>query len=109
MARPLRIEFGGAIYHITSRGNDRGQIFFTDTDRVAFLELLGEAAERFSWICHAYCLMTNHYHLVVETPSPNLSRGMRHINGVFTQRINRLSKRSGDGVRSLFLVSAALS
>ena len=95
MARPLRIEFEGALYHITSRGNDRGQIFFTDADRVAFLDLLGEVVERFSWICHAYCLMTNHYHFVIETPKANLSRGMRHINGVFTQRMNRLNRRSG--------------
>ena len=95
MARPLRIEFEGALYHVTSRGNDCGTIFFTDTDRLAFLELVGEAVTRFSWLCHAYCLMTNHYHLVIETPNANLSRGMRHINGVYTQRINRLNKRSG--------------
>lgn len=56
MARPLRIEYEGALYHITSRGNDRGRIFFTDTDREAFLELLGDAVDRFSWICRAYCL-----------------------------------------------------
>jgi REP element-mobilizing transposase RayT len=102
MARPLRIEYEGALYHVTSRGNDRGCIFFTDTDREAFLELLGDAVERFSWICHAYCLMTNHYHLVVETPHANLSRGMRHINGVFTQRINRLNKRSGHLLQGRF-------
>lgn len=95
MARPLRVEFEGAVYHITSRGNDRADIFFTDTDRMALLDLVGEAVERFSWICHAYCLMTNHYHLVIETPNANLSRGMRHINGVYTQRINKLNKRSG--------------
>jgi len=95
MSRPLRIEYEGALYHITTRGNDRGKVFFTDTDRAAFLELLSEVVERFSWICHAYCLMANHYHLVIETPHANLSRGMRHINGVFTQRINRLNRRSG--------------
>ena len=102
MARPLRVEFDGALYHVTSRGNDRGTIFFTDTDRIAFLKLLGEVVTRFSWVCHAYCLMTNHYHLVVETPSANLSRGMRHINGVFTQRINRLNKRSGHILQGRF-------
>jgi len=102
MARPLRIEFEGALYHVTSRGNDRGKIFFTDTDRVALLELVGEATERFSWICHAYCLMTNHYHLVIETPNANLSKGMRHINGVFTQRINKLNKRSGHLLQGRF-------
>jgi len=102
MARPLRIEYEGALYHVTSRGNDRERIFFTDTDREAFLELLGDVAERFSWIFHAYCLMTNHFHLVVETPHANLSRGMRHINGVFTQRINRLNKRSGHLLQGRF-------
>ena len=102
MARPLRVEYEGALYHVTSRGNDRGQIFFTDTDRQAFLELLDDAADRYSWICHAYCLMTNHYHLVVETPHANLSRGMRHINGVFTQLINRLNKRSGHLLQGRF-------
>ena len=75
MARPLRIEYEGAVYHVTSRGNDCDRIFFTDTDREAFLELLKDAIDRFSWICHGYCLMTNHYHLVVETPHANLSRG----------------------------------
>ena len=102
MARPLRVEYEGALYHVTSRGNDRGQIFFTDTDRQAFLELLDDAVNRYSWICHAYCLMTNHYHLVVEMPHANLSRGMRHINGVFTQRINRLNKRSGHLLQGRF-------
>jgi putative transposase len=102
MARPLRIEFEGALYHVTSRGNDREMIFFTDTDRVAFLELLHDVVERFSWVCHAYCQMTNHYHLVVETPVANLSRGMRHINGVYTQRINKLNKRSGHVLQGRF-------
>ena len=102
MARPLRIEYEGALYHVTSRGNDRERIFFTDTDREAFLELLGDVTERFSWIFHAYCLMTNHFHLVVETPNANLSRGMRHINGIFTQRINRLNGRSGHLLQGRF-------
>jgi len=102
MARPLRIEYEGALYHVTSRGNDRARIFFTDADREAFPKLLMEAAERFSWIFHAYCLMTNHFHLVVEIPNANLSRGMRHINGVFTQRINRLNKRSGHLLQGRF-------
>ena len=83
------------MYHVTCRGNARDRIFFTDTDREAFLDLLGDAAEWFSWIFHACCLMSNHYHLVVETPHANLSRGMRHINGVYTQRINRLNQRIG--------------
>lgn len=95
MARPLRVEYEGALYHLTSRGNGGENVFFKDADRIAFLELLGDAAKRFSWICHAYCLMENHYHLIIETPKANLSRGMRHINGVFTQRSNKRRRRSG--------------
>jgi putative transposase len=66
VSRPLRIEFPGALYHITSRGNDRAAIFLVDSDRHQFLETLGEVVGRCGWRCHAYCLMTNHYHLVVE-------------------------------------------
>jgi REP element-mobilizing transposase RayT len=95
MARPLRIEYEGAVYHITSRGNAREKIFFADSDRMAFLEIFAEVIDRYGWICHAYCLMTNHYHLVIETPEPNLSRGMRHLNGVYTQWINRHNNRTG--------------
>jgi putative transposase len=95
MARPLRIEYEGALYHLTSRGNARERIFFTDSDREAFLGILGDVVERFGWLCHAYCLMTNHYHLLIETPNANLSRGMRHLNGVYTQWINRHNKRTG--------------
>ena len=88
MARPLRIEFPGGVYHITSRGNGRQAIFPTEADRKLFLDLLGQAIDRFQWLCHAYCLMANHYHLLIETPEANLSRGMRHLNGVYTQRFN---------------------
>ena len=95
MARPLRIEFEGALYHLTSRGNAGEKIFFTESDRQAFLDILGEAVKRYGWICHAYCLMTNHYHLLIETPNANLSRGMRHLNGVYTQWVNRQMKRTG--------------
>ena len=79
MARPLRLEFAGALYHITARGNERRAIFLGDgkSDRKKFLEVLGQVCERFNWMCHAYCLMSNHYHLLVETPDANLSRGMR--------------------------------
>ena len=68
MARPLRVEFDGAIYHVTSRGNAREDIFDDDGDRKVFLEVLGKVVNRFSWLCHAYCLMDNHYHMVIETP-----------------------------------------
>ena len=89
MARPLRIEFPGAIYHITSRGNRREDIFLSDEDRSLFLDTFSRVTERFSWICYAYCLMTNHYHLVIETRLPNLSLGMAQLNGIYTQKFNR--------------------
>ena len=83
------------MYHITSRGNAREKVFFTRSDRETFLEILTQVVERYGWICHAYCLMTNHYHLLIETPNSNLSRGMRHLNGVYTQWVNRQMKRTG--------------
>ena len=95
MTRPLRIEFPGAIYHVTSRGNARRKIFLDDVDREAFLTTLAWVVERFGWICHAYCLMGNHFHLLIETPTPNLSRGMRQLNGVYTQGFNRRHRKVG--------------
>jgi REP element-mobilizing transposase RayT len=95
MARPLRIEFAGALYHLTSRGDRREAIYEDDEDRQRFLDVLAEVVERFNWICHAYCLMTNHYHLVAETVEGNLSQGMRHLNGVYTQASNRRHGRTG--------------
>jgi len=88
MSRPLRIEFEGALYHITSRGNARQPIYLDDGDRFTFLDILSGTIERTSWICHAYCLMTNHYHLIVETPLANLSNGMRELNGNYTKSFN---------------------
>lgn len=95
MARPLRIEYAGALYHVTSRGDLQEAIFNDDQDRTAFLNVLGEVISRFRWRCHAYCLMGNHYHLMIETPEGNLTKGMRQLNGVFTQWSNRRHKRSG--------------
>lgn len=95
MARPLRIEFAGALYHLTSRGDRREDIFLDDVDRKMFLDVLAEVCERFRWACHAYCLMSNHYHLVIETRDSTLSQGMRQLNGVFTQRSNRRHRRVG--------------
>src|SRR5574341_1963263 len=95
MARPLRIEYDGALYHVTSRGNERKAIFKDDADRQLFLGILSRVTERFHWICHAYCLMDNHYHLVIETPDGNLSKGMRQLNGVYTQAFNRQHRRVG--------------
>jgi REP element-mobilizing transposase RayT len=95
MSRPLRLEFAGALYHITSRGNEKKAVYLEDADFELFLSLMAEVCQRFNWFIHAYCLMTNHYHLVVETPDGNLSRGMRHLNGVYTQRFNSKHKRVG--------------
>jgi REP-associated tyrosine transposase len=95
MARPIRIEFSGALYHVTSRGDRRESIYEDDTDRERFLEILGQVIEGSNWICHAYCLMSNHYHLVIETPDGNLSKGMRQLNGVYTQASNRRHQRTG--------------
>src|SRR6266480_8104254 len=95
MARPLRLEFPGAIYHLTGRGNARQKVFFTDADREFFLCTLAGVVSRYHWICHAYCLMANHYHLLVETPKPNLSLGMRQLNGIYTQAFNRRHRRVG--------------
>jgi REP element-mobilizing transposase RayT len=95
MARPLRLEFPGAVYHLTSRGNARQKIFFTDADRELFLSTLSGVVRRYHWICHAYCLMANHYHLLIETPKANLSIGMRQLNGIYTQSFNRRHHRVG--------------
>jgi len=89
MARPLRIEYEGAVYHVTARGNARADIYLSDDDREMFLDVLAHVTDRFGWVCHAYCLMDNHYHLMIETPQANLSRGMRQLNGIYTQRFNR--------------------
>ena len=95
MTRPLRLEFPGALYHITSRGNRREDIYLADDDRKAYLSTLANVCERFNWIVHAYCLMGNHYHLLIETPDGNLSQGMRQLNGVYTQYFNRKHRRAG--------------
>ncbi len=95
MARPFRIEFPGALYHVTARGDRQEAIFEDDEDRLIFLHILAEVVGRFNWLCHAYCLMTNHYHLLIETPNGNLSKGMRHLNGVYTQTTNRRHTRTG--------------
>lgn len=95
MARPLRLEFAGALYHVTSRGDRCEDIYLTDHDRIAYLKILGEVCERYNWIIHAYCLMDNHYHILIETPDSNLSKGMRQLNGVYTQYFNRTHKRVG--------------
>ncbi|SFD67883.1 REP-associated tyrosine transposase [Pseudoalteromonas denitrificans] len=95
MSRPLRLEFAGALYHVTSRGNERKQIFRNESDFSTFINVLAAVCERYNWVIHAYCLMTNHYHLLVETPDANLSKGMRQLNGVYTQGFNRDHRRVG--------------
>jgi putative transposase len=77
MSRPLRLELSGGLYHVTSRGDRREDIYQDDTDREIWLEILAQCCERYHWAIHAWCQMTNHYHLVVETPEANLSAGMR--------------------------------
>jgi putative transposase len=95
MARPLRIEFAGALYHLTSRGNERRDIFRTDRDRKTFLTFLGMAAKRFRWSVTAWVLMTNHFHLVIQTEEPNLSRGMHWLNSAYAGWFNRTHGRCG--------------
>ena len=95
MVRPLRIEYPGAVYHLTSRGDRREPIAKDDIDRVAFLSIAGHALERFDAHAWAYCLMGNHYHLVIRTREANLSRLMRHINGVYTQTFNSRHQLTG--------------
>lgn len=95
MSRPLRLEYCGAVYHLTSRGNARQKIFWGDSDRELFLSILAQVVSRYDWLCHAYCLMANHYHLLVETPKANLSLGMRQLNGLYTQAFNRRHRRVG--------------
>lgn len=95
MSRPLRIEYPGAFYHITARGNAKQDIFLDKIDYRKFLELLGRESEQQRWNCYSYCLMNNHYHLLIETLEPNLSKGMRRLNGTYTQYFNKRHNRVG--------------
>ncbi len=102
MARPLRLEHSGAVWHVTSRGNERRDIFRDDRDRERFLEILGDVVRSMKWRLHAFVLMGNHFHLLIETPEPNLSRGMRQINGVYTQWFNWRRRRVGHLMQGRF-------
>ena len=95
MARPLRLEFAGACYHLTARGDRQEPIFDDDGDRLVFLDLLAKEVLQQGWKLYAFCLMGNHYHLLLETPEPNLVQGMRRLNGVYTQAFNRRHDRVG--------------
>ncbi len=108
MARPLRIEFDGALYHITARGNAQQDIYLTDDDREQFLEILQRVNDRHQWQCHAYCLMSNHYHLLIETQTPSLSKGMQMLNGTYTQTFNRTHNRAGHVFQGRFNLETAV-
>jgi putative transposase len=95
MSRPLRIEYSGALYHITARGNERNPIYREDRDYQRFLEILSELPQRYGIIIHGYVLMANHYHLLIETPKGNIRKVMHYLNAVYTGYFNRRYKRVG--------------
>lgn len=95
MPRPTRIEYENAFYHVMNRGRARNNIFFKESHYLTFIKTLEESCERFNCVIHSYCLMPNHYHLLIQTMDPNLGRVMRHINGVYTQRFNKIQKIDG--------------
>ena len=94
MSRSLGLEFAGALYHVTSRGNERKHIYLQEDNFELFLHILGDVCKQYNWVVHTYCLMSNHYHLLVETPDANLSKGMRQLNGVFTQSLMQYEKQA---------------
>jgi putative transposase len=102
MVRPLRLEFPGALYHVISRGNERAPIFRDDWDRGFFLGILGSVIRDNGWLLHSYCLLGNHYHLLLETPQGNLSKGMHALNGRYTQKFNRRHARAGHVLEGRF-------
>src|SRR5438552_17293837 len=102
MARPLRLDFADATHHITSRGNERKDIFRNDRDREKFLEYLAETVRRYGWLITAWVLMSNHFHLVLETPSPTLSAGMQWLLGSYSQWFNKKHKQ-GQRCASLWM------
>lgn len=95
MARPLRLEFGNALYHVTARGDRRGAIYHDEADRFAWLAALASTCKRFNFVIHAYCQMTNHFHFMVETVDAGLHRGMRHLNSTYAQYFNRRYRLAG--------------
>lgn len=105
MSRPVRIEMAGGVFHITSRGNARKTIFLDRADRWSFLEVFSHVLDRYLWSCLAWCLMENHYHLVVQTLEPTLSIGMRHLNGVYARNFNLRHERVGHLFQGRFKAS----
>ena len=95
MARALRIEYSEAFYHVMNRGQSRRRIFIEDQERQSFLDLPGELSRLWKIEIHAYCLLDNHYHLLLSTPEVALARAMRHLDGVYTQKFNRVHRRDG--------------
>ncbi len=95
MSRPLRLEFAGAVYHVTARGQRRQPIYLDDTDRFVWLETLARICQRCQFLVHGFCQMSNHYHLLIETIGPNLSQGMRQLNGQYSQYFNRRHEVQG--------------
>ena len=95
MARPLKIQYPGALHHVICRGNARGWIVWDDTDREKRLGWLRRTVETYGWHLHAFVLMTNHEHFFVQTPEPNLAAGMQYLNGSYTSYFNRRHRRSG--------------
>ncbi len=102
MARPIRVEYEDAVYHVTARGNERREIFRGDSDRELFLKTMGQVCARFGTVIYAYCLMPNHYHILVRTPRANLSRAVGWLQTVYTIRFNRLHQRTGHLVQGRF-------
>ncbi len=102
MTRPLRIQLRGGVYHVTARGDGRQALFADDADCERFLDVLAAAVTRYQLLCHAYCLMGNHYHLLLETPGANLSLAMRQLNGVYAQHFNRRHERPGHVTQGRF-------
>jgi REP element-mobilizing transposase RayT len=95
MARPLRIQYPGAVYHVMNRGGSRQRVFLDEQDYQGFLKTIGEVHDRWAVDVFAYCIMGNHYHVCLRTPEGNLSRVMQHLDGLYTQRFNRLHRRDG--------------
>jgi len=102
MARQLRLEYAGALYHVTARGKAQQNIYLDEQDRRRFLDLLGCEVSQQQWRCYAYCLMNNHYHLLLETPEENLSCGMRRLNSLYTQTFNRRHQQLGHVLQGRF-------
>ena len=102
MSRPLRIYFEGAWYHVMNRGVNKNEIFFKDTHRYEFLNLLGKTKEIYGIEIHAYCLMSNHYHLIIRTPRGNISQAMKYLNSTFAQYVNLTMHRDGPLFRGRF-------